>query len=58
MEEEVAVDINGQEEILKVVQGNQEKVQERTRSRLQSQAQSESFQARDMVWRKHIRSRQ
>ena len=42
----------------KIVQQNVEKVQERTRGRLQSLQKTKSFKVGDMVWRKNICSLQ
>ncbi|KAK0134806.1 hypothetical protein N1851_029482 [Merluccius polli] len=57
-EEEVAMDIERQDKIVNIVQQNVEKVQERTRGRLQSLQKRMSFKVGDMVWRKNVRSLQ
>ncbi|CAL8365385.1 unnamed protein product [Lota lota] len=58
LEEEVAIDIERQDKIMSIVQQNVEKVQERTRGRLESRPKSQSLQVGDMVWRKDVRSQQ
>ena len=52
------MDIERQDKIVNIVQQNVEKVQERTRGRLQSLKKRASFKVGDMVWRKNVRSLQ
>ncbi|XP_072562184.1 uncharacterized protein [Paramormyrops kingsleyae] len=58
LEEEVTFDIERQEKLLKIVQDNVERVQEKTRRHLRSKTFGQRLQVGDMVWRKNVRSQQ
>ena len=57
IEEEVAMDIERQDKIFNIIQDNVQKVQERTRWRLESGDSSLKLQVGDMVWR-NVKSQQ
>ncbi|CAL8398974.1 unnamed protein product [Arctogadus glacialis] len=57
-EEKVAMDIEQQDKIVNIVKQNVDKVQERTRGRMQSLQKRKCFKVGDMVRRKNVRSLQ